>query len=47
MVVNKFPRWMPIPGRNHFNKMLAQVDEFLYGMIAQLSTQESPAISID
>ncbi|MCL4253299.1 MAG: cytochrome P450, partial [Anaerolineae bacterium] len=35
MVTGKIPQWIPIPGRNRFNEMLATADEFLYNMIEQ------------
>ncbi|MBC8098841.1 MAG: cytochrome P450 [Armatimonadetes bacterium] len=41
MVVGKLPGWMPVPGRKRFNTSLAQVDEFLYGMIEQRRRETS------
>lgn len=35
MVFSRMPKWVPAPGHDAYNAMLARSDAFLYGMIAQ------------
>ncbi len=35
MILGKLPKWIPVPGRKTYTKMLTRSDKFLYGMIAQ------------
>lgn len=44
-VTGKLPSWLPVPGRKEYHEAVAQIDEFVYGIIKQ--RRANPSESLD